>query len=168
MNFGLPYFKVGPIPITMLEQTDELIKSFETNNEYNFKLNDWLRIDSYNNPNNFQLTDLIGPDLQNHVMKFFPDHKLFGWSISHLPAKKDIIDHALARGPYVDQSQSMNLFFDNPNFKNLYSAIVYGWKNGIKTGCYYLRSKPAVEAIKYSIEIKSNNQSSNECTMCSA
>jgi hypothetical protein len=94
MNFSLPYFKVGPVPITMLEQTDELIKSFETNHEYNFKLKDWLRIDSYNNPNNFQLTDLIGHDLQNHVMKFFPDHKLFGWSISHLPAKKDIIDHA--------------------------------------------------------------------------
>jgi ribonucleoside-diphosphate reductase alpha chain len=76
--------------------------------------------------------------------------------------QKDIIDHALARGPYVDQSQSMNLFFANPDFKSLYSAIIYGWKNGIKTGCYYLRSKPAVEAIKYSVEINP------ECTMCSS
>jgi len=83
--------------------------------------------------------------------------------------QKDIIDHALARGPYVDQSQSMNLFFANPDFKSLYSAIIYGWKKGIKTGCYYLRSKPAVEAIKYSIENKSSDkEESTECTMCSA
>ena len=83
--------------------------------------------------------------------------------------QKDIIDHALARGPYVDQSQSMNLFFANPDFKSLYSAIIYGWKKGIKTGCYYLRSKPAVEAIKYSIENKSSDkEGATECTMCSA
>ena len=73
--------------------------------------------------------------------------------------QKDIIDHSLARGPYVDQSQSMNMFFANPNFQSLYSAILYGWKNGIKTGCYYLRSKPATEAIQYAIE---------PCISCSA
>jgi len=77
--------------------------------------------------------------------------------------QKDIIDHALARGPYVDQSQSMNLFFASPKMDQLFSALVYGWKNGIKTGCYYLRSKPATEAIKYSIDA-----SNKECTMCSS
>lgn len=82
--------------------------------------------------------------------------------------QKDVIDHALARGPYVDQSQSMNLFFANPDFKSLYSALVYGWKNGIKTGCYYLRSKPAIEAIKYSVDVKKNTDTNNECTTCSA
>jgi ribonucleoside-diphosphate reductase alpha subunit len=83
--------------------------------------------------------------------------------------QKDVIDHALARGPYVDQSQSMNLFFANPDFKSLYSALVYGWKNGIKTGCYYLRSKPAVEAIKYSIGVnKDKTTDEKECTNCSA
>ena len=81
--------------------------------------------------------------------------------------QKDIIDHSLARGPYVDQSQSMNLFFANPNFQSLYSAILYGWKNGIKTGCYYLRSKPAVEAIKYSLDAGSTNSNST-CESCSA
>ena len=81
--------------------------------------------------------------------------------------QKDIIDHALARGPYVDQSQSMNLFFANPDFKSLYSALIYGWKNGIKTGCYYLRSKPAVEAIKYSVNLE-KTETNIECTTCSA
>jgi ribonucleoside-diphosphate reductase alpha chain len=78
--------------------------------------------------------------------------------------QKDVIDHSLARGPYVDQSQSMNLFFANPNFSSLYSALLYGWKNGIKTGCYYLRSKPVIEANKYALNIEKKE----ECTICSA
>lgn len=72
--------------------------------------------------------------------------------------QKDILDHALARSPYVDQSQSMNLFFANPNYRNLFSALVYGWEKGLKTGCYYLRSKPAVEAKKITYQ----------CTVCSS
>lgn len=63
---------------------------------------------------------------------------------------KSVIDHALRRGPYIDQSQSMNLFYDRPSFVKLGSALIYGWRNGIKTGVYYLRSKPAVEAAKQS------------------
>ena len=46
----------------------------------------------------------------------------------------------------------MNLYFANPNFQNLYSALIYAWKSGLKTGCYYLRSKPATEAIKISMQ----------------
>ena len=83
--------------------------------------------------------------------------------------QKDIIDHAIARSPYVDQSQSMNLFFAKPDFKSLFSAIMYGWKNGLKTGCYYLRSKPATEAAKFSIDVSENKtESEQECSMCSA
>ena len=58
----------------------------------------------------------------------------------------------------------MNLFFANPDFKGLYSALVYGWKNGIKTGCYYLRSQPTVEATKYSVQ----SVKDKECSVCSA
>ena len=94
MNFGLPYAKIGTVPVPMLEHADDLIKNFESNHAYNFKLNEWLRIDSYKNPENFQLQDLIGPNLQNYVQQFFPDHTLYGWSVSHLPAKSDIVDHA--------------------------------------------------------------------------
>jgi ribonucleoside-diphosphate reductase subunit M1 len=65
--------------------------------------------------------------------------------------QRSIIDHAAARAPFVDQSQSMNLYFGQPNFQKLSSAIMYAWGRGLKTGCYYLRSRPAVEAIKVSL-----------------
>jgi len=54
-----------------------------------------------------------------------------------------ILDHAIARGPYVCQTQSMNVFMSRPDVKSLYRAFMYGWKGGLKTGVYYLRSKPA-------------------------
>jgi len=63
--------------------------------------------------------------------------------------QRSVIDHAAARGPYVDQSQSMNLYMAAPSFQKLSSALVYAWKLGLKTGVYYLRSMAAVEAIKY-------------------
>ena len=72
--------------------------------------------------------------------------------------QKEVINHSLARSPYIDQSQSMNLYFSNPNYNNLFSALVYGWENGLKTGCYYLRSKPAIEAKKITYE----------CSVCSS
>lgn len=151
MNFGLPYIKIGTVPNIVLEQADELIKHFESNHEYNFKLKDWFRIDSYNNPNNFQLQDLIGPDLQNHVMTFFPEHTLYGWSISHLPAKKDIIDHAdrmlfhrFAKRIIVITSQNKDVLnwhwakdkqtkrpylFDYGNIYRLNTAVTHGVHN---------------------------------------
>ena len=76
--------------------------------------------------------------------------------------QKAIIDHALARGPFVDQSQSMNLFFANPDSIKLTSALMYGWKNGIKTGMYYLRSQSSINTQQFTIE------PNKECTMCSA
>jgi len=88
--------------------------------------------------------------------------------------QKAVVDHALYRGPYIDQSQSMNLFFDIPNYNKLSSALIYGWKNGIKTGCYYLRSKPAKEAIKFSLDVSKMINKKEEikkdeiCDMCSA
>ena len=66
--------------------------------------------------------------------------------------QKSIIDHAGARGAFVDQSQSMNLFFPDPDFKKLSSALQYGWKSGLKTGMYYLRTKPATNALKFAID----------------
>ena len=67
------------------------------------------------------------------------------WEVS----QRSVIDHAVARGPFVDQSQSMNLYFASPSFNRLSSALTYAWKSGLKTGMYYLRSMAAVEAIKY-------------------
>eukprot|EP00798_Chlamydomonas_sp_ICE-L_P029455 gene29455-biopygen5378 len=64
--------------------------------------------------------------------------------------QRSIIDHAIARGPFVCQSQSMNLFMAQPSFIKLSSALMYAWKGGLKTGMYYLRSNAAVEAQRIS------------------
>ena len=66
---------------------------------------------------------------------------------------KSIIKQSVERGPFIDQSQSMNLFQPKPNFKVLYTAHMYGWKNGLKTGMYYLRTSPAVNPINFGIDI---------------
>ena len=59
---------------------------------------------------------------------------------------------AADRGAFICQSQSMNVFIDNPNFGKLTSMHFYGWKKGLKTGMYYLRSKPRTDAISFTIK----------------
>jgi ribonucleoside-diphosphate reductase alpha chain len=66
--------------------------------------------------------------------------------------QKAIIDHSVMRGYFVDQSQSQNIFFADPDTKKLSSALTYGWKQGLKTGMYYLRSKPATSALKVTMD----------------
>jgi ribonucleoside-diphosphate reductase alpha subunit len=66
--------------------------------------------------------------------------------------QKAIIDHAISRSPFVDQSQSMNLFFADPDPVKLTSALMYGWKAGLKTGMYYLRSLPSANAQQFTVE----------------
>ena len=70
------------------------------------------------------------------------------WELS----MKDIIDMARQRGYFIDQSQSLNLFMENANFAKLTSMHFYGWKSGLKTGMYYLRTKAAVDAIKFTLD----------------
>jgi ribonucleoside-diphosphate reductase alpha chain len=65
---------------------------------------------------------------------------------------KDILDMAADRGAYICQSQSLNLFMQNPNFGKLTSMHFYAWKKGLKTGMYYLRTKAAVDAIKFTVD----------------
>ena len=66
---------------------------------------------------------------------------------------KSIISQSADRSPFIDQSQSMNLFMGNPDFTKLTSAHFYGWERGIKTGMYYLRTVPAVNPIQFGIDI---------------
>lgn len=70
-----------------------------------------------------------------------------------------VIDHAARRGKYICQSQSMNLYFPQPTANQLSSAHIYAWKQGLKTGMYYLRAKPANEALNFS-------QEEEECESC--
>ena len=75
--------------------------------------------------------------------------------------QKAIIDMAADRGKFICQSQSMNLFQENPNYKKLTSMHFYAWKKGLKTGMYYLRSRPSSKPIQFTI-------SPEVCESCSA
>lgn len=66
--------------------------------------------------------------------------------------QKTIIDMAADRGAFICQSQSLNLFIQSPNFAKLTSMHFYAWKKGLKTGMYYLRTKAAADAIKFTVE----------------
>jgi len=76
------------------------------------------------------------------------------WELS----MKDIIDMAGERGQFIDQSQSLNLFVENANLGKLTSMHFYAWKKGLKTGMYYLRTKSAVDAIKFTVQKQSKAQ----------
>ena len=67
---------------------------------------------------------------------------------------KDIIDMARHRGYFIDQSQSLNLFMEGATMSKLTSMHFYAWKSGLKTGMYYLRTKSAVDAIKFTLDKK--------------
>jgi len=71
-------------------------------------------------------------------------------------SQKTIIDMAADRAPYVDQTQSMNIFVKSPTFKVLNSMHFYSWRKGLKTGCYYLRSLPKSQAQKFSVDLERN------------
>ena len=66
--------------------------------------------------------------------------------------QKNILDMAADRGIYIDQSQSLNIYMSDISKNKLSSMHFYGWKKGLKTGMYYLRTKPATDAIKFTVE----------------
>jgi ribonucleoside-diphosphate reductase alpha chain len=71
--------------------------------------------------------------------------------------QRNIIDMAADRGAYICQSQSLNLFVDNPTTAKLTSMHFYAWKKGLKTGMYYLRTQAAAQAVQFTIEKQGNN-----------
>lgn len=66
--------------------------------------------------------------------------------------QRDIVDMAADRGAYICQSQSLNIFMETPNFAKMSSMHFYAWKKGLKTGMYYLRTKSAADAIKFTVD----------------
>lgn len=77
--------------------------------------------------------------------------------------QKTLIDMSRARAPFVCQSQSLNLFLTEPTYAKISSMHLYAWKQGLKTGCYYLRTKAAASAQKFTVEA-----APPECLTCSA
>ena len=97
--------------------------------------------------------------------------------------QKVLIDMSVARGAFICQSQSLNLFVADPNYAKLTSMHFYAWKQGLKTGLYYLRTRAPVMAQKFTVDpdlqreaakseqqrlIRKNSDEEQECTMCSA
>jgi len=68
--------------------------------------------------------------------------------------QKSLIDMAADRAPFIDQSQSLNIFIQNADFPRLNSCLLHSWKRGLKTGMYYLRTKPSTAASQFGIDIK--------------
>ncbi len=108
-------------------------------------------------------------------LDFLPQHIRDKYKIVWEIPMKHIIDMAADRGAYIDQSQSMNLWLEDPTYNTLTSMHFYSWKKGLKTGIYYLRRKPKHQAQKFTIELEleektsSNNNLDDEiCEMCSA
>jgi len=66
--------------------------------------------------------------------------------------QRTLIDMAAARGAFICQSQSLNLFISDPTYSKLTSMHFYTWKKGLKTGCYYLRTKAPVTAQKFTVD----------------
>jgi len=122
--------------------------------------------------NKHLLEDLVALDLWDNDMK--EDIMRANGSIQHIekiPADirelyktvwemsmKDIIDMARHRGYFIDQSQSLNLFMKDPDYGKLTSMHFYGWKSGLKTGMYYLRTKSAVNAKQFTLNIEKKEE----------
>ena len=78
-------------------------------------------------------------------MIFFYSHI---FSIFFYFKQKHVVKQAVERGIYIDQTQSMNIFMSVPDYKKLNSCHNWGWKNGLKTGMYYLRTQSKATALK--------------------
>lgn len=116
--------------------------------------------------NPYMLRDLIDMGIWNDAMKNFIIHD--NGSIQNLPnipdnikklyrtvwelSQKSVIDMAADRGAYICQSQSMNIHLQSPTMGKLTSMHFYGWKKGLKTGMYYLRTQAAARAIQFTVD----------------
>ena len=112
--------------------------------------------------------DLIEKDLWTHdiknkiianngsvqgIFEIPADIKALYKTVWEIP-QKTLIDMAVARSPFIDQSQSLTVFISEPSFGKLTSLHFYCWKKGLKTGMYYLRSRPAADAIKFTVDVE--------------
>ena len=88
------------------------------------------------------------------------------WEMS----QKVLIDQAADRGRFVCQSQSLNLFLEDPNTSKISSMHMYAWKQGLKTGMYYLRTRPKARAVQFTVDpaVACSLENKDECVMCSA
>ena len=105
--------------------------------------------------------DLWNSELKNEIVKnrgsvqnieIIPEEIAERYKTVYEIGNKTLIDMAVDRGRYICQSQSLNLFMEEPDFQKLSSMHFYSWKQGLKTGIYYLRTKPVVQAQQFTIQ----------------
>ena len=135
--------------------------------------------------NKYLMNDLIALDLWNEKMKnniianhgsiqhidFIPEEIREKYKTVWEIPMRNLIDMAADRGAYICQSQSLNLWLEDPNYSNLTSMHFYSWSKGLKTGIYYLRRRGRHQAQQFTIEPEKNNATREEdeiCEMCSA
>merc|ERR1712223_922603 len=94
----------------------------------------------------------------NEIPKDIRDLYKTVWEVS----QKTILQMAADRGAFIDQSQSLNIHVAEPNYGKLTSMHFYGWKLGLKTGMYYLRTKAAAAAIQFTIDKKKLKEITNK------
>lgn len=142
---------IAAIDHGILDRSNQRLIERENKKEYVFKYKDWLRLDSYNNPENLSLESIVGQEIIDEVMQHFPGSMLYGWSLSHLPGKTKIDDHVdrmmlhrLARRIIVPISNTPNVLnwhysrdkitrrhymFDYGNIYRLNTAATHGLVN---------------------------------------
>ncbi|MDK7375860.1 ribonucleoside-diphosphate reductase subunit alpha [Weeksella virosa] len=180
MEFGVRNsLLVAPMPTASTSQILGNNECFEpyTSNIYNRRVlsGEFVVV------NKHLLKDLIELNLWNAQMK----NKLIAengsvQNIEEIPAdlkelyktvweikQKTIIDMAADRGAFICQSQSLNLFMAEPNMAKLTSMHFYAWKSGLKTGMYYLRTKAAADAIKFTVETVQSSEDKQVEISCS-
>ena len=129
-----------------------------------YLMNDLLEINMWNEQIKNNIIENKGSIQQivNIPQKIKDKYKIV-WEIP----MKHIIDMAADRGAYICQSQSMNLWLQEPTYNNLTSMHFYGWKKGLKTGIYYLRRKAKHQAQQFTIDPSKVEKEEEPCEMCS-
>ncbi len=94
---------------------------------------------------------LLGNGSIQHINEIPDDVKSLYKTVWEIK-QKHVIDMAAERGAFIDQSQSLNIWMADPNFAKITSMHFYGWKKGLKTGMYYLRTKAASQAIQFTVD----------------
>jgi len=134
-----------------------LAGEFMVVNEY--LINDLMLIDKWNP----EIKDkIITNDGSVQGIKEIPQFIQERYKTAWETKQKDILDMSADRGKFICQSQSLNLFIESPNFKVLSSMHFYGWKRGLKTGMYYLRTRPSSKALQFTVAPE------QACESCSA
>ena len=115
--------------------------------------------------------ELIRFDGSVQSIDVIPDYIKKRYNTAWEIKQKHIIDMSADRGKYICQSQSLNLFIESPSLKVLTSMHFYAWQKGLKTGIYYLRSRPSSKAIQFTLKpknnIKENPTYEEPCESCS-